>query len=108
MKSKELKIKVLPLAERLFDNQIFSSNLDMELSEFLEKIFPDYDDCSYDYYDKSLEIYGKNVLEQYNSSQSIKVILREVGFRTVYVHQSKCKQERSPDKSCCTSVAFML
>jgi len=100
------------LAERLFtcdfSDEILKEKLEDEFHEFLETIFPDFVDCSYDYYDCSLEIHGPNVLSQYTNSGSIKSVLKNVGFSTIYVHQKNCKQRRGPYKICCSVHSFRL
>jgi hypothetical protein len=95
------------LAEELFDNQIESMTLEGKLHDFLETVLPSYEDWHIDYYDKSIEVYGPKVIEEFTKSDKIKSLFGGIGFHMIYLHQPNCKYKRDEKKPCCTSLSFV-
>lgn len=73
------------LADALFDAQLHVFNAEVDLIEHLEATLGDgaWADFTYDYYDRSIEIYG---VKDQNLNKDQRKKFKELGFNIVWMH----------------------
>ena len=83
----------MTLAQELFEEEIKYKVLEGKLLDELTKIYGEWEDCTFDYYDESLEVYGVKPLED-------KSKLAYLGFKIVWEHPGKNRSECTSSPYC--------